>query len=239
MKIIILLFLSAHLLAAATNTYPTLTLGTNTYSHVTVRNLNPREVIIRFDGGLTKLSVTNLPENIRAQFYDPDEFDRSAIVETEARARDTRLTGAARYQQGENFRAANFRVVDGQLVPNARFKKGGVGYVQTVYRSGSCLLVQLFETRVQYGQFQYAHNSHAAIGGGAGAPRSRSVVGTTEEVTGYIYLRNYARREDYHAGAKIAFTSAQFGTTNISGQTYPLHDCGLPYIPNSSLKMTP
>lgn len=47
--------------------------GGTTLTNVTITKKNPRDAVIRYDGGVQKVEVKNLPEPLRSKWYDEQE----------------------------------------------------------------------------------------------------------------------------------------------------------------------
>lgn len=56
---------------------PSITIGTNTYNHVTVRKRNDTEAIVKFKGGLTMMKLADLPEPLRSEWFDSNKVARA------------------------------------------------------------------------------------------------------------------------------------------------------------------
>lgn len=72
MRTLIFLILSAASTTAETNRFPSLRVGSSTYTNAEIRAVTATDLIISFDGGGAKVALTNLSPELQKRFgYDP------------------------------------------------------------------------------------------------------------------------------------------------------------------------
>jgi hypothetical protein len=102
---------------------PQITIGTNIYKAVTLSKRNAAEALIRFDGGITKVKISDLPEP-----YKTDWFDSEAAEKLEAETRERAQEGAKQNAAAERERmnreiVQNYVQVGDNFVPKAVLKE--------------------------------------------------------------------------------------------------------------------
>src|SRR5258708_6151163 len=55
--------------------YPQVVVGTNVFNNVRILRVSVFDLVIRFDGGLTKIALPDLPEPLLSKYYNKESFD--------------------------------------------------------------------------------------------------------------------------------------------------------------------
>lgn len=181
---------------------PSLTIATNIYRQVVLTKRNALEAVLRFDGGIRKVRIADLPEPWRSRWLDPTEAARLE-AELAERVTDDRYAAALNDARKRYLATVeNFVVVDGQLVS----KKKMVTITGTVEKR--------FNDGVMLRRKERVSIYRGPITG------RRVKIGEESVDKGYAFIRNASFVDNER------FRAVPVGIKEVHGLTAHVYDCG-------------
>jgi hypothetical protein len=113
------LLLVSILLSAPPNEFhlSELKIGTNTYKRVTVTRKNALEAVFRYDGGVGKVKIVDLPEPLKSNWTDEKEAKLLEQDRLREKKEGAKASAEADRMRAANALRANYRMIDGKLIP--------------------------------------------------------------------------------------------------------------------------
>ena len=117
--------------------FPTITIGTNSYTNAHLRAYSPTEGALRHGGGVEKIKLSDLPEPARSKFYNPQKAAEAAAARekqaADAKGRARRSEPSINGMPYHPYRKIGGRYYDLQPVYNDWFGAGRPS-AQTVWQ---------------------------------------------------------------------------------------------------------
>lgn len=190
--------------AAATNEVQRseLTIGTNSYKNVTITKRTPVDAVVRYDGGIAKVKISDLPDDLKAQWLDTAEAAKFTQTETAEIAASKKRLQETEKAKADAFLKANFLQVGDRALPKAQRRRVS-GVVQSVSGNG-VLLRERFVRQIR---------APAQRPGSYG--EYRPVLRSEESFGKYIFVRHARAAATGSSSSFEAFDLAQ--TINVGG----------------------